>query len=361
MDLRTIKDRWLTVLGGLDLLYNGIRVVLEWAGAIDLVVERVEDPSWLTTVFTWLLEPSPLVIWGTIAIGLGLIWFDQRRRQGKGAESTSSLQPAAAPNPSAATTKEHVRWKKHKKRLEDLYDEGQALIEHHWPDPGDKKAQEHYRKWERRTAEYLEKKLGKSYRAQFRGGDFPVKAALIMTLSPARLRNRIDESLDRLSEIIWAQRSPKSPIRAVPRIIGHSYQLQFDNRTGQARIFTAQVSIIKRDAVIRGVSGGKTYGAQWESEKERQAEIGNGSLDYVVLAERHVLGSGDAQEVRFRFPWLKGGGEPLETYTDPWKRGDGSRCRVDLRVTVSAKPAYEGNPYRGCFRLTPTAFQAISC
>lgn len=255
----------------------------------------------------------------------------------------------------------HSSWKKLRRALDALYEEGQALIEHHWPDPDDREAQKHYHKWERRTADYLKKNLGKSYKAQFRGGEFPVKAALTSMLSPARLRNRIDESLERLSEIIWEYHGPRSPIRAVPRIIGHSYQLEFSNRTGEARIFTVQVSILRQDAVIRGVSGGKSYGATWESEDLHKVEINGGALDYIILAERHVLGSGERRQIRFRFPWLKGDGEPVEAYTDPWKHGDQSRCRVDLRVTVSAKSVYEGNPYRGCFRLTPTAFQAISC
>ncbi len=90
-----LKTAWRTFLGIAALAVaslQGLRALLSWGGEIDFVVSRANDPGWIGTALGWLLNPPPFVIIPLILIGLGLIYWDLRRRGGLNA-SLPSLAP----------------------------------------------------------------------------------------------------------------------------------------------------------------------------------------------------------------------------------------------------------------------------
>lgn len=244
--------------------------------------------------------------------------------------------------------------------MEALYEEGQSLIKRHWPEPNDREAQKQYRNWERLTADYLEEKLGKSYKVQYRDGQTLAQSALNVLLSPTRLRERIDGSLERLGEIIWGLRGPDAPVASQSRMDGHSYVLVFHNRTGESRVFTAQASLQGRRSV-RGIRGGMSYHPGWQGTGSNEIEIAHGEVANLVLGRREVLGSGDSQQIRLRFPWTTQEGETTDAVTELWTRGNKKPFRFKIRVVIAAKPAYDGSPFSACYRLEPFSFGSTPC
>lgn len=120
MDTQRIRDRWPSILGGLDLLYHGVRAVLEWVGVIDLVVARVDDPSWIEGVINVIINPSPPVIVFMILGGLALIWWDIKWRQ-PADDLKSTTESEEETHTTEDTTASQVDTRKHRRR--DLYED----------------------------------------------------------------------------------------------------------------------------------------------------------------------------------------------------------------------------------------------
>ena len=60
-------------------LWRGIKWLLGWGGAIDLVMERSGDPKWVGTVLGAIISPPPYLTIPLILAGLSLIYWDLRR------------------------------------------------------------------------------------------------------------------------------------------------------------------------------------------------------------------------------------------------------------------------------------------
>ncbi|MBA2525312.1 MAG: hypothetical protein H0V18_05935 [Pyrinomonadaceae bacterium] len=86
--MQWIKSHWRSVAGGAFLLLEGlsslwkfVKWLLGWSGAVDLVIERSQDPKWTGSVMNFLLAPPPILTLPLILIGLSLIWWDYRRHK----------------------------------------------------------------------------------------------------------------------------------------------------------------------------------------------------------------------------------------------------------------------------------------
>lgn len=62
---------------GLVAVWKGLRAILHWAGDIDFVVERAQNPGWVGDVINSLLNLPGWLNLLIIALGLGLIYWDQ--------------------------------------------------------------------------------------------------------------------------------------------------------------------------------------------------------------------------------------------------------------------------------------------
>jgi hypothetical protein len=85
--MQFISRHWtalLSIFPFLPALGRLLKPVLQWAGDLDLVISRIEDPDWMGIVMWWFLDPPPWVILPALIVGFLLIgadiWRGRRRR-----------------------------------------------------------------------------------------------------------------------------------------------------------------------------------------------------------------------------------------------------------------------------------------
>lgn len=76
-----IRRHWPKFVGYALLAWTVTVRVLGAVGSVDLVISRAQDPGWVGTVIGLVLNPSPWIDILLIVGGLGLIWWDLRRRR----------------------------------------------------------------------------------------------------------------------------------------------------------------------------------------------------------------------------------------------------------------------------------------
>lgn len=98
-----IRRHWRSFVAFILFVWTVSTRVVGWAGSVDLVISRTQDPAWVGTVIDYLLNPSPWLDIVLIGGGLGLIWWDVRRPRcsrdlaGVATPAVPSLKLATAP------------------------------------------------------------------------------------------------------------------------------------------------------------------------------------------------------------------------------------------------------------------------
>jgi hypothetical protein len=99
---------WRKILGGAVLIWTVIREIIKFAGDVDFVITRSQDPGWVAVVINALLDPPGWLTIPLILVGLLLIYWDSRR---------TGSRPRRAKSPQV--DKALVQ-----RQLSDLFDEG---------------------------------------------------------------------------------------------------------------------------------------------------------------------------------------------------------------------------------------------